>query len=167
MRTSFRLGLPLVAVVAAVFVAGYAVAASITPASFVSSGTTRYAMVSKGPAAADNAMTTSTTFVGMPGMSTNINVPSGKTAELIVTFSGMVNTCDAMYVRAVVDGSAASPSYTQFQWNFSGGADSHAFTFFKSVKGGSHTVAIQWHGLSSCPQQFVSARSMIVTANIH
>jgi len=165
MRTRFRLGLLVVAVVAAVFVAGYAVAGSITPASFVTSGTTRYAMVSMGPT--ETTTTTSTAFVDIAGMSTTIRVPSGKTAELIITFSAMVNTCSAMYVRAVVDGSAASPSYTQFQWNFSGGADSHAFTFYKTVKAGSHTVAMQWEGLTSCSQQFMASRSMIVTANIH
>jgi hypothetical protein len=165
MRTRFRLGLLVVAVVAAVFVAGYAVAGSITPASFVTSGTTRYAMVSRGPTT--TTTTTSTAFVDIAGMSTAVDIPSGKTAELIITFSAMVNTCSAMYVRAVVDGSAASPSYSSDLWDFSGGADSHAFTFYKTVKEGSHTVAMQWEGLDSCAQQFMASRSMIVTANIH
>jgi hypothetical protein len=72
-----------------------------------------------------------------------------------------------MYVRAVIDGSSALPYNTQLQWNFSGGADSHAFTFYKTITEGLHTVAMQWHGLTSCGQQFMAARSMIVTANIH
>ena len=165
MRSRFRFGMAMVAVVAAVFVAGYAVAASVVPASFVTAGTTRYAMVAVNPSS--TTTTTSASFVDMPGMSTSISVPAGRVAEVMIDFSGMVNTCDAMYVRAVIDGSAASPAYTQFQWNFNGGADSHAFTFVKTVKAGPHTVKMQWHGLTSCSQQFIAARSMIVTANIH
>lgn len=165
MHTRIRIGLAAVSVVAAVFVAGYALAGAVAPASFVSAGTTRYAMVSRGPL--QTATTSSSTYVDIPGMATTISVPANKTAELIITFSGMVNTCDAMYVRAVVDGSAALPSETQFQWNFKGGADSHAFTFYTTVKAGSHRVKIQWHGLSTCAQQFIASRSMIVTANIH
>lgn len=165
MRTRFRVGLAFVSVVVAVFVTGYAVAASIAPA-FVSAGSTRYAMVARGPT--DTTTTTSTVFVRISGMSTAVDIPSGKTAELIITFSAMVNTCSAMYVRATVDGVAAGPSYTQFQWDFSGGADSHSFTFFrKGLGSGSHTVAMQWEGLTNCAQQFMAARSMIVTANIH
>ena len=165
MRTRFRVGLPVVSVIAAVFVAGYAVAASIAP-SFVSPGSTRYAMVSVGPTS--TTATTSATFVDITGLTTVVNIPSGKTAELIINFSGEVNTCDAMYVRATVDGASAAPAYTQLQWNFNGGADSHSFTFYdKGVGAGSHRVAMQWHGLTTCAQQFMAARSMIVTANIH
>lgn len=165
MRTRIRLVLPVVAVVAAVFGAGYTLAASVGPASFATAGTTRYAMVAAGPT--NTITTTSTTFVDVAAMATNITIPPNRVAELIVTFSAMVNTCSAMYIRAVVDGSAAAPAYTQFQWDFSGGADSHAFTFYKAVKSGVHTVKIQWEGLTNCAQQFMAARSMIVTANIH
>lgn len=165
MRTRFRVGLALVTVVVAVFVAGYAVSASLSP-SFVSAGSTRYAMKSAGPT--DTITTTSTSFVNIAGMSTGVAVPSGKHADLIITFSAMVNTCSAMYVRATIDGAPAAPEYTQFQWDFSGGADSHSFTFYaKSIGSGSHKVAMQWEGLTNCPQQFMAARSMIVTANIH
>jgi hypothetical protein len=167
MRTRFRLGLALVSVVVAVFVAGYAVAASIAP-EFVGAGSTRYAMVARGPL--DTTTTQSTTFVNVTGLSVGIGIPSGKSAELIITFSGEVNSCDVMYIRAVVDGGAAAPAETQLQYRIGQnlGADSHSFTFYKKgVGSGVHTVAIQWHGLTTCDHQFMAARSMVVTANIH
>jgi hypothetical protein len=167
MRTRFRLGLALLSVVIAVFVAGFAAAASIAP-EFVGAGSTRYAMVARGPL--DTTTTQSSTFVNITGLSVVIGIPSGKTAELIINFSGEVNSCDVMYVRAVVDGAAAGPSETQLQYRIGQnlGADSHSFTFYKKgVGAGSHTVAMQWHGLTTCDHQFMAARSMIVTANIH
>jgi hypothetical protein len=84
MRTRIRLGLGLAAVVATVFIAGYTLAASVAPATFVPAGTTRYAMVSRG----DTATTTSTSWVAIPGLLTDITVPAGKVANVIVTFSG-------------------------------------------------------------------------------
>jgi hypothetical protein len=75
-----------------------------------------------------------------------------------------------MYIRAVVDGGAAAPAETQLQYRIGQnlGADSHSFTFYKKgVGSGVHTVAIQWHGLTTCDHQFMAARSMVVTANIH
>jgi hypothetical protein len=167
MRTRFRLGLALLSVVVAVFVAGFAVAASIAP-QFVGAGSTRYAMVARGPL--DTTTTRSTTFENVVGLSVGIGIPSGQTAELIITFSGEVNSCDVMYIRAVVDGVAAGPSETQLQYRIGQnlGADSHSFTFYKKgVGSGAHTVAIQWHGLTTCDHQFMAARSMVVTANIH
>jgi hypothetical protein len=165
MRTKIRLGMATIAAVAALSVAGYAFAATINPA-FSPAGVTRYAMVQQGPTV--TATTTSTTFVNMPGMSVAVSIPSGKTADLIVTFSAQVNSCLAMLVRATVDGSAALPSSTQFFWQAGNtGADSRAFTFFQhNVGAGSHTVRIQWAGVTSCANEFVAARSMIVTANI-
>ncbi len=167
MRTRFRVGLALVSVVVAVFVAGYAVAASIAP-DFVGAGSTRYAMVARGPL--DTTTTTSTSFVNVTGLSTVVAIPSGKTAELIITFSGEVNSCSVMYIRATVDGGAAAPSDTQLLYlvGQNVGAESRSFTFYKrGVGSGSHTVAIQWRGVSTCDHQFMSARSMVVTANIH
>jgi len=165
MRIRIHVGLAVVTVAAAVFLAGYAVAGAVAP-TFVSPGTTRYAMVARGPL--DGISTTSSTFVDITGLSVIIGIPSGKHAELIVTFSGEVNTCDAMYVRATVDGAAAVPGYAQLQVAEGGGADSHSFTFYKTAVGpGPHTVAMQWRGLSTCDHQFMAARSMIVTANIH
>jgi hypothetical protein len=167
MRTRIRLGVLVGSMIAASLVAGYALAASAGIDTFTPQGVTRYAMVASNGGSGNNAITTSTTYVDMPGMATSISVPTGKTADDIVTFSGMANTCDATLVRAVVDTAVASPAEVQFMWNHSGGAESHAFTFFRTVKSGLHTVKIQWRGLTSCAQQFMAARSMVVTANIH
>jgi hypothetical protein len=169
MRTRFRFSIVAVAVAVAVFVAGVSVAtAFVRRPAFVHAGTTRYAMSSAGPAAP--VTTNSTSFVEIPGLANTIKIGTGKTAELIINFSGEVNSCDVMYVQAVVDGVPASPSSTQliYRAGQNTGADSTAFTFFyKGLGAGTHRVAMQWHGLSACNQQFMDSRSMVVTANIH
>ena len=135
---------------------------------FAPKGTTLYAMASAEPS--DTTTTNSTDFVDIAGLSTVINIPKHKTAELIINFSGEVNSCDVMFVRATVDGAAAAPSDTQLQYRIGQnlGAESLSFTFFaQNVNPGSHTVAMQWHGGSNCGSQFMAARSMIVTANVH
>jgi hypothetical protein len=168
MRIRIRLGVLVGSMIAAALVAGYALAASVGPDAFTQQGVTRYAMVASDGGSGGNATTASTTYVDMPGMATSISVPTGKTADVIVAFSGMANTCSALYVRAVIDSAVASPAEVQFMWNLSGGAESHAFTFFGKAKSGAHTVKVQWKGLSCASgQQFMAARSMIVTANVH
>ncbi len=145
--------------------AGYAAATNIQPALFLASGTTRYATAT----AEDPQNTTSTSFVNIPNLSTTITIGTGKTADLMIDFSGELNGCSAIFVRAVVDGATTSPSSAQVFWPLAGlGAASHGFTFVKkAVKSGTHTVAIQWQELSNCAQAFISSRSMVVTANIH
>ena len=142
---------------------GYFFAANVQ-ANYVTAGTTRYAMV----AAQDAQTSTSTSFVSIPGLSTTVTVPSGKVADLIIDFSGEVNSCSAMSVRAVVDSTASSPTSAQIFWPTGGGAQAEAFTFFaKAVKSGTHTVAIQWSEITACSQMFISSRTMVITSNVH
>jgi len=163
MLNRFRLGMVLAAVLAAIFVAGYAVAVHVTP-KLASVGQTRYAFAS----AEDAKITTSTSFVTIPNLAIPFGIPSGKTAEVILTFSGSMNGCNLIEVRGTVDGSAASPSQAQVFWNFGGGADSHSFTFFaRGVGSGPHTAAIQWQNPSGCDHAFISARSLVLTINVH
>lgn len=125
-------------------------------------GVTRYAW----DASTTAVSTTSTSFVDMPSMSQTIVVPSGKNADIFVTFSGMMNTGGAGYVRVNVDGLIASPGEVQMVWDISGGAAAHAFTFFKTAGSGSHVVKMQWRGIGG-DSVFVSYRSMLVTVNIY
>lgn len=156
----------LAAIAAVLSVTSYVLAAVVSD--FVPKGTTLYAMVSAEDG--DTTTTTSTDFVDIAGLSTLINIPKHKTAELVINFSGDVNSCDIMYVRAAVDGAAAAPAQTQFLYRLgeSLGSESHSFTFFaEGVNSGLHTVTMQWHGLSNCHNQFMGARTMVVTANVH
>jgi hypothetical protein len=144
MRISARFGLMVAVIAALSLIAGYAIAAG-TPRAFAPDGNSRYASVT----------------------SVDVTIPGGKEAEVFVTFSGVVNTCSAMYVRALLGGNIAAPNSAQFMWNLAGGAESHAFTFVGRLDAGIHTIKIQWRGLTNCAQQFVGARSMVVVANIH
>ena len=120
--------------------AGYAAATTIQPALFLTSGTTRYATA----VGEDPQTTTSTTFVNIPNLSTTITIGAGKVADLMIDFSGELNGCSAILVRAVVDGVTTTPSSAQVFWPLAGlGAASHGFTFIKkAVKSGTHTVAV-------------------------
>ena len=81
-----------------------AVSAAV-PNAFLATGTTRYAFVST----AANASTISTSFVNLPGLSTTIAVPAGKTADVFVLFCGDMVTESYTFVRALVGGNRASP----------------------------------------------------------
>jgi hypothetical protein len=163
MRTRIRIGVVGAVVVAAVFIAGYALAAS-APSAFKPVGVTRYAMVSR--TAAQSGSTTSIVMVDMPGLAATITVPPGKAADVIVTFSGVVQTCNTMYVQALVGGTAASPGEVRVAIRPMANSEARAFTFYGTVGPGNHTIRIQWRGNSDCVAQFVYARTMVVTANV-
>lgn len=129
-------------------------------------GQVRMAAVS----AFDAINTTSTTFIDVPGLSTTFKVAAGKHADVVIQFSGEMNSPSALYMRAIVDGAAANPnnagSGPQMFWGVGGGATSQTFNFYQFGLGaGSHTVKMQWDGLSG--SQFMSYRSMVVLVNIH
>jgi hypothetical protein len=162
MSRKVRFGFLAVTALAAATATGYALAA-VAP-NLVPAGTTRYAMA----VGQDSQTSTSTTYVNIPNLSVGFSIPSGRSADLMITFSGEVNSCTPIEARAVIDGVAALPSETQLFWPDNIGAQSQGFTFWRrNVPAGLHTVAMQWHGLTSCSQQFISNRSMVVTANIH
>ncbi len=146
---------------------GYAAsAAQLLPLGLQPSGTVRVGAVS-----AFNAInTSSTSFVDLPGLATSFSIPTGKHGDVIIQFSGEVNSPSALYVRTVVDGSVADPNNAgngpQVFWGVNGGATTQGFNFYKfGLVAGSHTVKLQWRGLSG--SQFMSYRSMIVLVNIH
>ena len=150
-------------VLAALFVTGYTVAAQLSPA-ILPAGSVRFGTA----AASDPRTSTSTTYVNIPNMHVGFVVPKGQHADLIITFSGEVNSCTPIEARAIVDGSPANPSETQLFWPDGIGAQSHGFTFFtQGLSAGTHNVFIQWHGLTNCNQQFISNRSLVVTINNH
>jgi hypothetical protein len=167
MNRKLLIGVAALSIAIAVFSLGYvASAANIGPLGLQPSGTVRVGAVS-----AFNAInTSSTTFVDVPGLSTTFSIPSGKKGDVIIQFSGEVNSPSAMNVRALVDVSAADPNNAgngpQIFWGVSGGATTQGFNFYKfGVGSGSHIVKMQWDGDSG--SQFMIFRSMIVFVNIH
>jgi hypothetical protein len=128
------------------------------------SGQARFAYAS-----ANNPINTTATFttgfVDVPNLATSITVPAGQVADVLILFSGEMNSPSALYVQAVVDGQVAQPGLVQAFWDQAGGATTQGFNFRGSVLGaGTHTIKMQWAGLSG--QQFMSARSMTVILNL-
>ena len=105
-----------------------------------------------------------TGFVPIPGFTMPISIPHGKIADVKVLFTGEMNSADAEYVSAVVDGFQASPGVVQAFWGIGGGATSQAANFDAFLGEGDHTIQMQWGGLGG--QQFMSLRSMIVVVNL-
>lgn len=153
----------VIAITAVITSAATVFAVGAIPADFLPKGEVRVLEVS----AANAKNTTSTSFVNVPGLSANVIVPSGKVADLIIEFSGMVNSPDALSTRALVDSTVALPGPTQVYYGqgINLGASTHGFNYYlNGVNPGVHRVVIQWSGLGG--QQFISYRSMIVIANL-
>lgn len=141
-----------------------AVAFGYLPDAFQPKGAMYVAAVS----GADAINTTSTSFVDVPALDTTVTVPTGKVADFVIQFSGVVNSPDYMYTRARVDNSNAQPGDTQIfskPTSSTVGASAHAFNYYLfGVAAGTHRIRIQWKGNGG--QQFMSDRSMIVIANV-
>ena len=103
-------------------------------------------------------------FVAVPGMTIPVTVPNGKVADVTILFTGEMNSPDAEYVSAVIDGGALSPGAVQAFWKNNGGATSQAATFTGIVPAGNHFIQMQWGGLGG--QQFMSLRTMTVLLNL-
>ena len=156
MKRKLLIGSAALFIAVAIFGLGYvAFVAAIGPLGLQPSGTVRVGAVS-----AFNAInTTSTSFVDVPGLTNTFTIASGKKGDLVIQFSGEVNSPSALSVRALVDGSAADPNNAGFGpqifWGVGGGATTQGFNFYKfGVGSGSHTVKMQWDGLSG--SQFMS-----------
>ncbi len=106
----------------------------------------------------------STTFVAVPGMSTNINTPNG--GDIAATFSAAVSATNnsRAWVRTLIDGLASDPNYIVFD---TGGPNAvHSFTFVtRNVSAGNHSVQVQWKA-DSGEWLTIYQRSLIVMGNV-
>ena len=156
-----RLLIALLAVLVGLAITGTAAAA------FRPAGHARYAFASvdvSGP-----TTSTSNSFVDMAGMSVSVNVGGTQHANLFITFSGELNGCGPIWVRAIVDSTAnvAAPGAALLLYPTGGGAEARGFTWSSTVASGAHTVTIQWQDQDACSQAFASVRSLFVTANVY
>jgi hypothetical protein len=107
--------------------------------------------------------TTSTSFVNMPEMATNIT--QGATDCVIVAFFAQVATLanQAMHVRATIDGLSCGPLDPKFVENGSEAlTSSHAMAFLcNGVAPGPHTIRIQYRSFGG-GQVIVQERMMLV-----
>lgn len=160
MRTSLAL-----AVLAPLLLTHGGPAAAATPLgpSFAPKGEVRLATLTASNPVTTNA-TFNTGFVPIPGLGVPITIPRGKVADVTVLFTGEINSADATFVSAVVDGAPASPGVVQAFWGVGGGATSQAANFTTVLGEGTHSIQMQWGGLGG--QQFVSLRSMVVIVNL-
>jgi len=87
--------------------------------------------------------TTSSSFVDIPNMVYNIQIP--EPGDVVITLTGEAYTSNykRMFVRALLDGQPASPGDVVFAVGPYTGT--HAFSFVaKGVQAGAHTVQLQW-----------------------
>ena len=109
--------------------------------------------------------TSSTTFVDVPSLAATVTIPKRKVADVLILFSGEMNSPSALYVQAAVDGIAADPGAgVQAFWGVGGGATSQSFNFHSVIGQGTHTITMQWAGLSG--SQFMNMRSMTIILNL-
>jgi hypothetical protein len=113
----------------------------------------------------DPITTHSRDFVDVPGLALFVTVPDGKVADVLILFSALMNTGDALYVQALVDGIAARPgSVLVLSKTSTGIAQSQGYNFSSFVSSGSHIVKMQWAGLGD--QQYMLQRSMALILNV-
>jgi hypothetical protein len=86
--------------------------------------------------------TTSTTYVGIPGMSASVKAKGC----IYVTLSGspFAGSGEVMRARVLVDGVPMSPADIQMAADAGPYASGHSVTFAGSVSGGTHTVTAQF-----------------------
>jgi hypothetical protein len=117
---------------------------------------------------ANNPVTTTATsnagLVPLPGLGLPISIPRGKVADVTILFAGTMNSADATFVSAVVDGVPAAPGVVQAFFGVGAGAASQAAHFTTFLFEGDHTIEMRWGGLGG--QQFMSRRSMTVIVNL-
>jgi hypothetical protein len=144
----------------------YAVSAAV-PSALLPAGTTRYASAY---ATINDGTSGPEGWTSMEGMTKFITIPSGKTADVMVIFCGELNAITGayVYVRALIRGTAASPS--EFQLHTLDDSTPTGCAYFQksNVTSGSPPVAIQWRVAGAgTPTATVWHRSMFVIVNIH
>lgn len=162
----FRFVLIGAAMVLASAAASYAAVSAAMPGALLAAGTTRYAFVS----AVAQTDTASTSFVNLPGLSTTISIPAGKTADVFILFCGDTVTTNFTSVRALVGGSRATPAEAWIREPAAsgGGNETGCANFLKKdVPSGTQTIAMQWRGSSAAAWHSMFDRTMVVIANIH
>lgn len=155
--------LVMVVVVAAMLTLGVgAVAFGYGAADFQPQGN----MVVTAVSAKNSINTVSNSFVTVPALDTTVVVPTNKVADIVIQFSGVVNSADYLYTQARIDGVAINPGPTQlFDGTDNTGAYAHGFNYYKfNVGPGRHRIDIQWKGLGG--NQFMAERSMVIFASI-
>ncbi len=124
--------------------------------------------------AAGAIATTSTTWANVPGFSTTVDIPSGRVADIMVSFTAEAFASDFptnLLLRAQVQGvNASPPSYVFAHANDDiapqGDPGTKAANFrFAAAPAGTRTIALQWRS-STGNQVTLANRAMLVWANI-
>jgi len=162
-----KLRIPIIIVVTAVLTqaVGLAVLAAV-PSAFLPNGNTRYAV-------AQSTSTELTWSEGwLPLMSQSINLPAGKTADIMVIFCGNGVANDShtvLQIKVQIAGTVASPGIVNFA-DVDAAAEGNCFTFYRvGGTAGQVPVRVYWRSSNGTSGYSVNMyqRSMIVIANIH
>lgn len=129
-------------------------------------GTTRYASAYSGSGDNTSGMDG---WNAIDGMTKYITIPSGKTADVMVIFCGVVDVdaTSTVYARALVRNTLASPSSFLLQSGTEDMSSRCAYFQQTNVAAGTPAVTIQWNVSGGIPSASVLNRSMFVVVNIH
>ncbi len=157
--------LVMTAITVVATVAATSVVSAAVPRVLLPLGTSQYAVVQF----TGLSNTLAVGFVDMPGMVQGLNVPAGKSADVMVLFCGESRTRDATFARAVIPGVGVLVPNTMQLRSQSGVFESRCANFFRpkvvAPAGAALVVKMQWRGLGGL--QEMRNRSMIVILNIH
>jgi hypothetical protein len=156
----FQLILAAVLVVATSGLVSYAVSASV-PSTLLTAGTPRYAVVY-----ATNAIVTTDTLWHGTGLGTTINIPAGKTGDVIVSIcaESYSGTLSVLFVKVVIGCISASPP--QMELTDEQTIQSHCGNFWRlGVPASNVFVSTLWRATNTFANLY--NRSMVVTVNIH
>lgn len=101
-------------------------------------------LVTKAAPSGPSKSTTSTGWVNVPDLSSNITTNSGDNLEITVSAEAYASGEKRLFLRALVDGQPTDPSDVVFASGVFHGARSFTFTK-KNLGVGGHQVQIQWH----------------------
>lgn len=146
--------------------ASYAAVSAAMPGALLAAGTTRYAAASGDTS---ESVSAGDGWVDIPGMIKYITIPGGMTADVMVTFCGMIRVSTVgteRHVRAMIRDAPASPERyliktSDLEWS------TQCATYYKtSVTAGSPAVKMQW-ATGAFGTVEIFWRNMIVVVNLH
>jgi len=105
---------------------------------------------------------TSASWSDIPDLSTTVNTPGNSQVVVSLTAETFTSTGERLFVRALLDGQAASPSDAVFMIGDLIGTQGIHFTF-KNIAAGSHQVSLQW-SMDGTGTGYLADRNMTVMA---
>jgi hypothetical protein len=162
MLRKFRFVIAGLAIIVANQAVTFAVSAA-KPEILLPAGTVGLAVVE-----AETTISTSsvTAWVDVPGTPTSVNIPTGKTGDMIILFCGEMVADSGLNTRALISGLTTKPPRMTLWHAGTEQAQGRCAIFYRTgVPAGNQLVKMQWHVSSGSATMY--NRVMLVIVNIH